>query len=399
MTPLQRLTLRGSEIRQRLAELGGTPELTDENRAELDGLRNEYQDVERRSQALTIADDAPEPIETRSEDREFRDLERRSNVGELLDSVLAHRAADGAIAELQQHRGLDANQIPLALLAGDELETRAVTPAPADVGQNQQPIIEYVFPQSAAAFLGVPQPTVGVGEAVYPVLTTGPTVGTPAENAAQAETTGAFSADVLTPSRLQSSFFYSREARARFAGMDAALRQNLSDGLADGVDAQVIAGVNGLLGSAGLTAPTAPTATATFATYRGLVYDATVIDGRFASGAADVRLLLGAETYANAASVYRSNTADDSALDSLMRVSGGVRVSAHVPAAASNDQSLIVRKGGRMDAVTPIWEGVTLIGDEVTKAANGQIVITAVLLYAVKILRTDGFARKAVQLA
>ena len=82
-----------------------------------------------------------------------------------------------------------------------------------------------------------------------------------------------------------------------------------------------------------------------------------------------------------------------------MRVSGGVRVSAHVPAAVSNDQSLIVRKGGRMDAVTPIWEGVTVIPDEITKAKAGQIVITAVLLYAVKILRTDGFARKAVQLA
>ena len=379
--------------------MGGTAELTDDDRAELDGLRNEYQDVERRSQALTIADDAPEPIETRSEDREFRDLERRSNVGELLDSILAHRAADGAIAELQQHRGLDANQIPLALLAGDELETRAVTPAPADVGQNQQPVIPYVFPDSAAAFLQIPQPTVPVGEAVYPVLTSALAVGTPAENEEQAETTGAFTASVLSPSRLQAAFFYSREDRARFAGMDAALRQNLSDGLADGLDKQIIAGVNGLLGSAGLTAPDAPTVTATFATYRGLVYDATVIDGRFASGGADVRLLLGAETYANAASVYRSNTADDSALDSLMRVSGGVRVSAHVPAAASNDQSLIVRKGGRMDAVTPIWEGVTVIPDEITKAKAGQIVITAVLLYAVKILRTDGFARKAVQLA
>ena len=399
MLPLQRLTLRASEIRQRLADLGGTAELTDDDRAELDRLRNEYQDVERRSQALTIAGDAPEPIETRSEDRDFRDLERRSNVGELLDSVLAHRAADGAIAELQQHHGLDGNQIPLALLAGDELETRAVTPAPADVGQNQQPIIPYVFPQSAAAFMAVPQPTVAVGEAIYPVLTSALAVGTPAENAEQEETTGAFTADVLSPSRLQAAFFYSREDRARFAGMDAALRQNLSDGLAAGLDKQIIAGVNGLLGTGGLTAPEAPTVTATFATYRGLVYDSAVIDGRYASGAADVRLLLGAETYAHAASVYRSNTADDSALDSLMRVSGGVRVSAHIPAAATNDQSLIIRKGGRMDAVAPVWEGVTVIPDEVTQAKAGQIVITAVMLYAVKILRSDGFGRKAVQLA
>ena len=61
-------------------------------------------------------------------------------------------------------------------------------------------------------------PTVPVGEHVFPVLTTNADVGTPAENAAQAETTGAFSADVLSPSRLQASFFfYSREDRARFS--------------------------------------------------------------------------------------------------------------------------------------------------------------------------------------
>ena len=48
-------------------------------------------------------------------------------------------------------------------------------------------------------------------------------VRTPAENAAAAETTGSFSTDVLSPSRIQAAFFYSREDRARFAGMDAAL--------------------------------------------------------------------------------------------------------------------------------------------------------------------------------
>ena len=37
----------------------------------------------------------------------------------------------------------------------DKLETRAVTPAPGDVGQEQQTIVPYVFPDSAAMFLGV----------------------------------------------------------------------------------------------------------------------------------------------------------------------------------------------------------------------------------------------------
>ena len=45
---------------------------------------------------------------------------------------------------------MSGNVIPLALL-----RTRAVTPAPTNVGTNQQPIIPMVFPDSVAAFLGV----------------------------------------------------------------------------------------------------------------------------------------------------------------------------------------------------------------------------------------------------
>ena len=89
-----------------------------------------------------------------------------------------------------------------------------------------------MFPQSCAAFLNIDTPRVAVGDAVFPVLTKNADVRTPAENADAAETTGSFSASVLSPARLQASFFYSREDRARFAGMDAALRENLSMALA-----------------------------------------------------------------------------------------------------------------------------------------------------------------------
>ena len=41
-----------------------------------------------------------------------------------------------------------------------------------------------------------------------------------------------------------------------------------------------------------------------------------------------------------------------------------------------------------------MWGAVTLIPDEVTKAANGQIVLTAVLLYAAKLLRVGGFYKQ-----
>ena len=80
-----------------------------------------------------------------------------------------------------------------------------------------------------------------------------------------------------------------------------------------------------------------------------------------------------------------------------MRVTSGVKVSAHVPAAAGSKQNAVIRLGMNRDMVAPIWENVALIPDEVTLAKKGQIVITAVMLHAVKVLRADGFYKQQAQ--
>ena len=103
-------------------------------------------------------------------------------------------------------------------------------------------------------------------------------------------------------------------------------------------------------------------------------------------------------TYGHAAGVFRSaNAGDRAALEDLMSVTAGVKVSAHVPAVANNKQNAVIRLGSRRDMVAPIWEGITLIPDEVTKAGSGQIVVTAVMLHAVKILREAGFYKQQTQ--
>ena len=107
---------------------------------------------------------------------------------------------------------------------------------------------------------------------------------------------GAPSADVLSPSRVQASFFYSREDRTRFAGMDAALRANLSEGLADGLDKEIIAGTNGLFTGTNLP-NNAQTANDTFDTYLShLVWDQ--IDGRYGAMASDLALVVPSATAA-----------------------------------------------------------------------------------------------------
>ena len=390
MTNLQKLQLRASEIRKRLAEIAGTEtdKMTDEIRSELTELRNEYTDIETRSQAAMIAEDAP--IETRSDPQatELGELQDKASLGNIFDCTLEHRSTDGAEAELQQHHGLASNMVPI-----DLLETRAVTPAPGNVAQNQAAIIKGVFPQSAAAFLGISMPTVGVGESIFPVLTKNATVHTPAENAAAAETTGSFSADVLTPKRLQASFFYSRESKAKFSGLDEALRQNLSDALSDSLDKQILAGdPTGLLHGTVLDNNNVSAIT-TFNGYRTNLSFGRV-DGTYANSVADIRVLMGSGTYAHASGVYRSDNADYSALDALMRVIS-IRVSAHIPAVASNKQNALVARGNLMHAVAPIWSGIQLVPDEITRlAAHGEIVLTAIMLYNFKLLRADGFHKQ-----
>ena len=392
MLASQTHALRTSEIRKRLAELAAIEEMNDEQRSEIGTLRTEYVDVEAKYQASVTAEDTPS--EQRSDDaegRELRSLIVDANVGTIFEAALEHRSTDGREAEIQKHFGLGANQVPLAML-----ETRAVTPAPSSVGADQSAIIPGVFPQSVAAFLGVDMPTVGVGEHVFPVLTKNADVGTPAENAAQAETTGSFSADALSPSRLQASFFYAREDRARFAGMDEALRMNLSEALGDALDKEILVGTNGLLTGTVLSNH-AVTAATTYANYRAL-FGYGRVDGVYAGGVGDIRIVMGHETYGHAAGVFRSDTAGDrAALEDLMQVTAGVKVSAHIPDAANNKQNSVIRLGMRRDMVAPIWEGISLIPDEITKAGTGQIVVTAVMLHAVKILRAAGFYKQQAQ--
>ena len=349
-----------------------------------------HRDLSARDSAIAAANvDPAAPLSP--EDAEFSALARAVNVGDIFAAAMTHRETDGPARELQQQRGVESNIVPLDVLRIVDV----VTPAPDTVGVNEQTLTGQVFPQAVAAFLGIPMPRVASGEALYPILTSETDVHTPAENAEAAETDGTFTADALSPKRLQASFFYSREDAARFAQMGSGLRQNLAEALAAGLDKEVISGTSGLLTGAILTNHNAAAIT-TFAGYlSNFAYGR--VDGKYAGALRDIRIVVGSGTHAHMGTVYRGNNADYNGADALIRVTGGLRVSAHVPAVANSKQNALIRLGMRQDMVVPIWEGITLIPDEITKAKSGQIVITAVMLHAVKLLRSGGFYKQQTQ--
>ena len=86
--------------------------------------------------------------------------------------------------------------------------------------------------------------------------------------------------------------------------------------------------------------------------------------------------------------------AADSLLTILNRETGGVRVSAHIPAYSANHQEAVIRKGMARDYVVGLWEGIRLIADPYSNADQGEVKINAIQLYAQSVLRTDGFGRR-----
>ena len=253
-----------------------------------------------------------------------------------------------------------------------------------------------VFAAGVGAFLGASRPTVPSGTVAYPVLDQRPDVGGPHTGSESVdETTGSFSSSLLTPGRVQASYFYKRVDAARFPVIDLALRQALNGGLEEKLDQELIAGTEGLLTGTNL-ANHAAAAVTTFAAYLS-AFGHSRVDGRFASALSDVRAVAGSATYAHMGNQYRSTNADYSALDALDRKTGGVRVSAHVPSVASKKQNAVIRLGMHDRAALQVmWDGVTIV-DEITKAKTGEVAITAILLVATKILRADSFYKQETQ--
>ncbi len=397
MNSLQRVQKNLSESREKLNQLSMKSDRTKEEEAQLLELRAAHSKLETEYRTALEASTEPKVIVKDAETRELDGLILKASVGDVLHAALDQRSTTGATHELQTHYGLSPHQVAL-----EQLETRAVTPAPTDVGSSQQPIIGQIFPDSIASFLGVGMPVVGTGEATFTVLTTGADVGTPANNAIQVETTGAFTASVLSPKRAQSSFFWSIEDEARLSGMEDALRSNLGAALSSKFDNLLLNDTDEGLLSGGLTEPSGTPELATWVLYKTAL--TSQVDGHFASTPDQIRLVIGGKTYEQMETVYRVEPANggtnESAFELLVRKSGGVRVSSHVAAPSSTIQGAIaVRRPSAIHAVMPVWRGVTLIPDRITKAASGQVILTAVALWSLKVLRADGFGRLKIKVA
>ena len=392
-----------SEIRTRVLEIRATAEsdMTPELRVERDSLDAKYAagEVKFRASLKALRAEQETGVTLDAEALELRQLTERASVGDIYAAVIEKRTPDGATAELQRHFDLSSNKIPLSLLRIDRgVEERAAAVVPGSIGDaSQGEVITPVFASGAGAFLGLERPVVPVGDVAYPVLSTAPSIKGPfSDSSDAAQTDATFVANSLPPERLQASYSYRRSDAARFAGLDSSLRLALNSGLQEALDAQAIAGTDGLLNGTNL-ANNNVAAQSTFAGYLSRLLFSRV-DGRYAPTPADVRIVVGSGTFAHASAQYRATDTETTAAEKLLASSGGLRVSAHVPAVASNKQNALVRLGmERGAAVQPMWDGVAIVVDEFTRTLQGEIVITAILMANFKITRTAQWFKQQTQ--
>ena len=398
----QELLRKLSELREKLAAE------TDETKAA--ELRTEMAEMERRWREADALERSTNPGEPES-----RELVHPLAAQVEMRHYLAHAASgtplDGREAELNQELRMgDGPGVRVPWEALHPVEERADTLAPAVVGINQQSIVARIFARTAAAFLGIEMPTVGVGETEYVIMTGGTEPQMTAAGAAVAgQTAATFETTTLGPKRLTAQYVVRIEDMQRLRGLEEALRSDLRDAFSVAMDTQVL---NGGLSSDGNTnqeqvrglyprflpaaatgaAPTAPDADAVISFIDGLV------DGRYALDRSAVRAIEPKQLNAIMAGLVKADTIDVSA-----RYMANFRVSDLIPAftyqaksgAGKNDglskYSLYSLISIPTKAAAPVWQGFDLIRDIYTQAGSGKVVLTAHALWNFDVFRDEAF--------
>ena len=430
MTESQKIALRRSEVRERLAaisQLEGdayTADIQTEERT----LQDEYQGLELRHRTALIAEDAAleearGSVVVDAEHRERIELRGRVHLTEFLLARAQGRMVAGAEAELQAAAGvsgipIELWDVPPAQERGDE--HRAVTPAPGTVGINLDPIRPAVFANSIAMRLGIDMPRVMSGTHASATIGTSQSASakqkSPHADAAAVATAGALTVTTATPKRVSARLELALEDIAAVGqeNFESILRQNLGLALSDELDDQSINGDGAAPNLTGmferLANPSAPPATV--ATFDDFVAAFTGgIDGLWASITKDVAIVAGVDTYKLASGTFRDRVidtgnrggvslGDESFADYGTRLMGGFWTNKRMPDAANNiQQAILYRKGrsamgadmGMRTAVCPHW-GEISIDDIYSGSASGVRSFTMhVLLGDVILVQPDAY--------
>ena len=423
MTNLQKLELRRSEIREKLAGLSALETISPEQKTEVETLTKEFQDSETQYRAALIAEgETTQKRETGNdgEAAEIRALRTRSPLREYITAAVEKRSLEGAPGELNDALSVKrvGNNggivIPFSVFARERTETRAFTTTGAyGGGEVQRPILQELFGPGIFDMLGVRVDSVPAGASEWPLLSGNVSPGQKKEGAAATDAAAAtFTTASLKPKRLTAEIELTHELIATVVGVEEHFRMNLLDALKSKMQDLILNGVaptntnpqniEGFLTK--LTGADLSSALATAADYGKL--HSLGVDAIHAGMETEVMSVIGEETYKHAAGTYIAGSGE-SGSELLKRRSAGCMASSYIPDASGMKQSAILHAAGpnggpmRGDSVAGMWEGAGLeiVRDFYSNASVG-ITLTAIILWdAHTALRASAYKQVDIQIS
>lgn len=405
MKKSQKLAIEASETRQKINDLLGKDDLTDEDRESLDSLTKRMQEIEVETRAAIVAEGDEETTTTTDggEGREVRELRAKVKLGEYVGAALEMRAVGGAEAEFNAALEMGLDRFPLELLA-PEPETRATTDTDSSV--SQQGWLDRLFADTAAARLGISMRSVSPGVASFPITTAGAAAAQRGRTEAAADAAWTIGVTELKPTRNAVRAVFSMEDAARLPGLEDALRRDLGMALAEGVDRAIFTGddganentadITGLTDVTGLAEQTITQANKvkgpeTLEAFTGLV------DGIHAGGLGDLRVVAAIGAWRLWESTVINSSADNQTLAAFMRAAGLSWSSrGSIEAATTNGKfGAFVGLGRGIEGagVAAVWSSGQLIRDPYSGAAKGEVALTLNYLWSFGLPRSASFAR------
>ena len=410
MTKRQKLELEQSEKRQKINELLGKDELTDEERAELETLTKRMQQIEVEMRAAIVAEGeeesrAAELFEDNGETAEVRALRGRVRLGAYLEAALEQRSVTGAEAAFNAALEIPAGRFPLELLAPEpRTEARATTDT--DSAAMQGTWLDRLFSQTAAMRLGITFRSVMPGIASYPVTTAGASAAQRGREEAASDAAWTVGVTEIKPTRNAVRALFTEEDAARLPGLEEALRRDLGMALTEGVDRVIFLGddganentadITGLITATGLTEMTL-TQTDKAKAPNTLAAFAELVDGRHAASLGDLNVVASVGANTLWLSTIASAAADTKTLASFFMENGltwGIRGDIETATAAGDWAAFIGRGRGIEGAgVAAVWNSGLFVRDPYTNAAKGEVALTLSYLWGFALPRPSNFAR------
>lgn len=266
--------------------------------------------------------------------------------------------------------------------------------------ENRNETLRRLFHGSVAEFLRVSYRNVPSGAQTFPTFSTGASPSTisatVAKSAAIAATNTAITAETVKPERFGAAYDVHFEDEALLGGVVGLHAEDLARTLRSGLDYKAVGKIE-----TSISNPAVPSAEAVLADYVGIPFDE--MDGIYAEGTSDVSLLMPTAIFAHAGKIPSTKT-DRNVIDLLAMRGTNSRATAKLPApdasgARQDVGEIIVIKANGEGPVAPVWGGVNLITDRVSKARSGNVELTVWMFMNLVVRRSGVFDKVAIKVA